>query len=208
MVVCYDALGQCYDLSTCRSASTLPLCQATDESCKQSNETIEWILQEFRNTPVSSTELLAQDTLENLANQTFESAIKLGSLISTTPVKTVEAWASANVPNLASMAGRGQEALSFAQGIMDLLKNFTLIALRDGIFANATAAEKKMYEDGANYQWNDDYFPLLWITAGKVISEEKYLYGSSASLLVTVFIGKRTRGFKERQIGTALRSTN
>ena len=154
-----DALGQCYDLSTCRSASNVPLCQATDESCKQSNQTIEWILQEFRNTPVSSTELLAQDTLENLANQTFESAIKLGSLISTTPVKTVEAWASANVPNLASMAGRGQEALSFAQGIMDLLKNFTLIALRDGIFANATAAEKKMYEDGANYQWNDDYFP-------------------------------------------------
>ena len=76
------------------------LCKAMDESCKQSNETIEWILQEFRNTPVSSTELLAQDTLENLANQTFESAIKLGSLISTTPVKTVEAWASANVPGL------------------------------------------------------------------------------------------------------------
>ena len=67
----YDALGRCDDLSTCRSASQLPLCIATDESCKQSNETIEWILQEFRNTPVSSTELLAQDTLENLANQTF-----------------------------------------------------------------------------------------------------------------------------------------
>jgi len=100
-----DALGQCYDLSTCRSAGNVPLCQATDESCKQSNETIEWILQEFRNTPVSSTELLAQDTLENLANQTFESAIKLGSLISTTPVKTVEAWASANVPGLETTDG-------------------------------------------------------------------------------------------------------
>ena len=67
-----DALGKCDDLSTCRSAGTLPLCQATDESCKQSNQTIEWILQEFRNTPVSSTELLAQDTLEKLVNQTFE----------------------------------------------------------------------------------------------------------------------------------------
>ena len=94
----------------------VPLCQATDESCKQSNETIEWILQEFRNTPVSSTELLAQDTLENLANQTFESAIKLGSLISTTPVKTVEAWASANVPGLES-SWRGQKHV-FRQGIM------------------------------------------------------------------------------------------
>ena len=111
--------ARCDDLSTCRSAGQLPLCIATDESCKQSNETIEWILQEFRNTPVSSTELLAQDTLENLANQTFESAIKLGSLISTTPVKTVEAWASANVPGLESMAGRGQEAMSFAEGIME-----------------------------------------------------------------------------------------
>ena len=140
--------ARCDDLSTCRSAGQLPLCIATDESCKQSNETIEWILQEFRNTPVSSTELLAQDTLENLANQTFESAIKLGSLISTTPVKTVEAWASANVPGLESMAGRGQEAMSFAEGIMSLLKNFTRIALRDGIFDNATPAEKEMYEDG------------------------------------------------------------
>jgi hypothetical protein len=35
-----DALGKCDDLSTCRSAGTLPLCQATDESCKQSNQTI------------------------------------------------------------------------------------------------------------------------------------------------------------------------
>ena len=179
----YDALGRCDDLSTCRSAGQLPLCIATDESCKQSNETIEWILQEFRNTPVSSTELLAQDTLENLANQTFESAIKLGSLISTTPVKTVEAWASANVPGLESMAGRGQEAMSFAQGIMDLLKNFTLIALRDGIFANATAAEKKMYEDGANYQWDDDYFsPFL--DYGRESSQRGKIpgnyYGSSA----------------------------
>ena len=178
-----DALGQCDDLSTCRSADQLPLCKATDESCKQSNQTIEWILQEFRNTPVSSTELLAQDTLENLANQTFESAIKLGSLISTTPVKTVEAWASANVPGLESMAGRGQEAMSFAQGIMDLLKNFTLIALRDGIFANATAAEKKMYEDGANYQWDDDYFsPFL--DYGRESSQRGKIpgnyYGSSA----------------------------
>ena len=153
----YDALGRCDDLSTCRSAGQLPLCKATDESCKQSNETIEWILQEFRNTPVSSTELLAQDTLENLANQTFESAIKLGSLISTTPVKTVEAWASANVPGLESMAGRGQEAMSFAEGIMSLLKNFTRIALRDGIFDNATPAEKEMYEDAVDdcYQTMD-----------------------------------------------------
>ena len=180
---CYDALGRCDDLSTCRSAGQLPLCQATDESCKQSNQTIEWILQEFRNTPVSSTELLAQDTLENLANQTFESAIKLGSLISTTPVKTVEAWASANVPGLETMAGRGQEAMSFAQGIMDVLKNFTRIALRDGIFANATAAEKKMYEDGANYQWDDDYFsPFL--DYGRESSQRGKIpggyYGSSA----------------------------
>ena len=142
-----DALGQCDDLSTCRSAGQLPLCKATDESCKQSNQTIEWILQEFRNTPVSSTELLAQDTLENLANQTFESAIKLGSLISTTPVKTVEAWASANVPGLETMAERGQEAISFAQGIMDVLKNFTRILLRGNAFDNATAAEKAIYID-------------------------------------------------------------
>mmetsp|Transcript_7509 Transcript_7509/g.33408 ORF Transcript_7509/g.33408 Transcript_7509/m.33408 type:complete len:569 (-) Transcript_7509:3527-5233(-) len=151
-----DELGQCEDLCTCRSAGTIPLCRATDESCTQSNQTIEWILQEFRNTPVSSTEMLAQDTLEKLANQTFESAIKLGSLISTTPVKTVEAWASANVPGLESKAGRGQQAMSFAQGIMDLLKNFTRIALRDGIFDSATAAEKAIYQDGANDQNDDD----------------------------------------------------
>ena len=159
-----DALGRCYDLSTCRSAGQLPLCKATDESCKQSNQTIEWILQEFRNTPVSSTELLAQDTLENLANQTFESAIKLGSLISTTPVKTVEAWASANVPGLETMAERGQEAISFAQGIMDVLKNFTRILLRGNAFDNATAAEKAIYIDAVYKRtysgwWNNPMEP-------------------------------------------------
>ena len=159
-----DALGQCDDLSTCRSAGQLPLCKATDESCKQSNQTIEWILQEFRNTPVSSTELLAQDTLENLANQTFESAIKLGSLISTTPVKTVEAWASANVPGLETMAERGQEAISFAQGIMDVLKNFTRILLRGNAFDNATAAEKAIYIDAVYERtyfgwWNNPMEP-------------------------------------------------
>ena len=156
-----DELGQCYDLSTCRSAGQLPLCKATDESCKQSNQTIEWILQEFRNTPVSSTELLAQDTLEKLANQTFESAIKLGSLISTTPVKTVEAWASANVPGLESMATRGQEAVKFAQGIMALFKNFTRIALRDGIFDSAPAAEKQMYQDAVDDGSVDWFGPFV-----------------------------------------------
>jgi hypothetical protein len=117
-----DALGKCDDLSTCRSAGTLPLCQATDESCKQSNQTIEWILQEFRNTPVSSTELLAQDTLEKLVNQTFESAIKLGSLISTTPVKTVEAWASLNMP----------EIVGNIDAVTNEVQNIAKIGLRTG----------------------------------------------------------------------------
>ena len=183
-----DALGKCDDISTCRSSDTILWCRATDEKCKQSNRTIEWILQEFRNTPVSSTELLAQDTLENLANQTFESAIKLGSLISTTPVKTVEAWASANVPGLERMAERGQEAMSFAQGIMDLLKNFTRIALRDGIFDNATPAEKEMYEDGVCNNYGMPYQSLsdgdlFWpfVTFGREIDErgagpEPYYY--------------------------------
>jgi len=197
-----DAIGQCNDLSTCRSAGQLPLCKATDESCKQSNQTIEWILQEFRNTPVSSTELLAQDTLENLANQTFESAIKLGSLISTTPVKTVEAWASANVPGLETMAERGQEAMSFAQGIMDVLKNFTRILLRGNAFDNATAAEKAIYMDAVYERtyfgrWNnpmepehdldeprngDEFSPF--VTYGRESDERgkypKSYYGSSA----------------------------
>jgi hypothetical protein len=117
-----DALGKCDDLSTCRSAGTLPLCQATDESCKQSNQTIEWILQEFRNTPVSSTDLLAQDTLEKLVNQTFESAIKLGSLISTTPVKTVEAWASLNMP----------EIVGNIDAVTNEVQNIAKIGLRTG----------------------------------------------------------------------------
>ena len=81
-------------------------------------------------------------------------------IISTTPGKTVEAWASANVPGLESMAGRGQQAMSFAQGIMDLLKNFTRIALRDGIFDNATPAEKEMYEDGVEYD-GDTFRPFV-----------------------------------------------
>ena len=130
-----DAIGQCTDLSTCRSAGTLPLCYATDDSCKQSNETIEWILQEFRNTPVSSTELLAQDTLENLANQTFESAIKLGSLISTTPVKTVEAWASAIMP----------EIVGNIDAVIDVMQNITKIGLRAGNHL-ATCTDCSSYE--------------------------------------------------------------
>ena len=97
-------------------------CRGADEKSKddQTNRTVEWILQEFRNTPVSSIELLAQDTLENLANQTFESAIKLGSIITTTAEKTVVAWHEQS------------EVSGFPWSVESEIQNIATIGLRAG----------------------------------------------------------------------------
>mmetsp|Transcript_7508 Transcript_7508/g.33394 ORF Transcript_7508/g.33394 Transcript_7508/m.33394 type:complete len:459 (-) Transcript_7508:3527-4903(-) len=152
-----DELGQCEDLCTCRSAGTIPLCRATDESCTQSNQTIEWILQEFRNTPVSSTEMLAQDTLEKLANQTFESAIKLGSLISTTPVKTVEAWASLNMPEL----------VGNIDAVTDEIQRVVRIGLRGGNFLNTST-------DVDRSQYNSENTPMTNFANNQRTRQEPY----------------------------------
>ena len=80
-------------------------CLTVHDACERANITLEWAVNEFKSTVVSSTTMQSRDAMVVLVNQTIESKIKVAELISASPLRTVEAWASDNVPKVIRMAG-------------------------------------------------------------------------------------------------------
>ena len=75
------------------------------DACLQSDATIDWIINEFNSSVVSSISLVQETSLNISAQASFTGNFKIGELIASAPKKTISAWASANMPRLLKLNG-------------------------------------------------------------------------------------------------------
>ena len=93
------------NISSCRNLQLTGYCNAVRDACLQSQSTIDWIVEEFNNSAVSSAALIQETPLNTSTHASFLGDFKIGELIATGPKKTVSAWASANMPKMMKMLG-------------------------------------------------------------------------------------------------------
>ena len=91
--------------SSCRALKLVGFCRSVRDACYQSGATIDWVLKEYNSSVLSSTSLMLADSLKNNAESVFSNNFKIGELISSSPKRTVKAWAAANMPRLVGLAG-------------------------------------------------------------------------------------------------------
>jgi uncharacterized short protein YbdD (DUF466 family) len=91
--------------SSCRALRLTGYCNSVRDACRQSQSTIDWIMEEFNNSVVSSATLIQEAPLNYTAQASFSGDFKIGELIAAGPKRTVSAWASANMPRMMKMIG-------------------------------------------------------------------------------------------------------
>ena len=138
-------------LSSCRVLKLTGYCVSVREACRQSNATIEWILNEFDNAVVSSTTLMQETPLRYSTNASLMGNFKVGELIAASPKKTVKAWASANMPRIMTLVG------DLAMRVKAQTKKVRyLYDGSDDEFAQECAAARPIVCRG-NHDYDDDY---------------------------------------------------
>ena len=93
------------DISSCRALRLTGYCVTVRDACLQSDATIDWIINEFNSSVVSSISLVQETSLNISAQASFTGNFKIGELIASAPKKTISAWASANMPRLLKLNG-------------------------------------------------------------------------------------------------------
>ena len=93
------------EVSSCRSLRLVGYCASVRDACRQSRSTLDWVMNEFNKSVVSSTTLIQEASLAENTEASFMSNFKIGQLIASSPKFTVRAWAAANMPRIMKMTG-------------------------------------------------------------------------------------------------------
>lgn len=91
--------------SSCRVLGRAGYCVTVRDACLQSEATINWILEDFNNSVVSSTSLIQEAPLNISTQASYMGNFRVGELMASGPKLTISAWASANMPRIMKMNG-------------------------------------------------------------------------------------------------------
>ena len=89
----------------CAKLGKSDMCKLVNAACSQAAITRLWIESEFNNTIIATPELIRPRSLNITANKTLESSIQIGKIIAAGPQKTIDRWASANMPKVLEVIG-------------------------------------------------------------------------------------------------------
>ena len=89
----------------CAKLGKSDMCKLVNAACSQAAITRLWIESEFNNTIIATPELIKPRALNITANKTLENSIQIGKIIAAGPQKTIDRWASANMPKVLEVIG-------------------------------------------------------------------------------------------------------
>ena len=115
----------------CAKLGKSDLCKLVNAACAQAAITRLWIEGEFNNTIIATPELIKPVALTTTANKTLESGIQIGKIIAAGPQKTIDRWASANMPKVLEVIG----------GLTDRVRVLSLKQNRDDVEHEATTSK-------------------------------------------------------------------
>ena len=131
----------------CAKLGKSDLCKLVNAACAQAAISRLWIESEFNNTIIATPELIKPVALNTTANKTLESGIQIGKIIAAGPQKTVDRWASANMPKVLEVIG----------GLADRVRVLSLKQNRDDNELEAsTAAGSATHPDGTTCTFGTD----------------------------------------------------
>ena len=107
----------------CAKLGKSDMCKLVNAACSQAAITRLWIESEFNNTIIATPELIRPRSLNITANKTLESSIQIGKIIAAGPQKTIDRWASANMPKVLEVIG----------GLTDRIRVLSLKQNRDDL---------------------------------------------------------------------------
>ena len=107
----------------CAKLGKSDMCKLVNAACSQAAITRLWIEGEFNNTIIATPELIKPRALNITANKTLESSIQIGKIIAAGPQKTIDRWASANMPKVLEVIG----------GLTDRIRVLSLKQNRDDL---------------------------------------------------------------------------
>ena len=107
----------------CAKLGKSDMCKLVNAACSQAAITRLWIEGEFNNTIIATPELIRPRSLNITANKTLESSIQIGKIIAAGPQKTIDRWASANMPKVLEVIG----------GLTDRIRVLSLKQNRDDL---------------------------------------------------------------------------
>ena len=143
------------DISSCRALRLTGYCVTVRDACLQSDATIDWIINEFNSSVVSSISLVQETSLNISAQASFTGNFKIGELIASAPKKTISAWASANMPRLLKLNGD----LAIRVKAQTKKVRFMLDATDDDFWQTCAAARPVICKGrfGEDYEDYEDY---------------------------------------------------
>ena len=135
----------------CAKLGKSDLCKLVNAACAQAAISRLWIESEFNNTIIATPELIKPVALNTTANKTLESGIQIGKIIAAGPQKTIDRWASANMPKVLEVIG----GLTDRVRVLSLKQNRDDNKLEESTTGSATHPDGTPCNFGTDCRWDD-----------------------------------------------------
>jgi hypothetical protein len=91
--------------SSCKLWGQSGYCRTVEKACIQSETILAWVKKELKDKVIFSVQLMAEKSLMDTLDNTFDGLYQIATVISTASLDMVESWAASNMPKLHKMLG-------------------------------------------------------------------------------------------------------